>query len=173
MEHKEVLDADKTIEYVMRCQCWDNEAGHDAHIFSTLSAIRILATHDALVRIDVLRVIDCAESHAAQAPARTAALEILDRLDMIDVPTLRWWLAERQLPSPRTPRGNRIGRVGASRTGRVDMADVFHTLFGVAGLSLLGYPELDDVDLVYCMPTSLIERMGLKKSWKALPRREA
>jgi geranylgeranyl transferase type-2 subunit beta len=59
----------------------------------------------------------------------------------------------------------------ADRPG--DMVDVFHTLFGVTGLSLLGYPGLDDLDPVYCMPASLIERMGLKKGWKALPRREA
>jgi geranylgeranyl transferase type-2 subunit beta len=52
------------------------------------------------------------------------------------------------------------------------MTDVFHTLFGVAGLSLLGYPGLEDVDPGYCMPASLIEHMGLKKSWKVLPRRE-
>jgi geranylgeranyl transferase type-2 subunit beta len=52
------------------------------------------------------------------------------------------------------------------------MTDVFHTLFGVAGLSLHGFPGLEDVDLVYCMPASLTERMGLKKSWKALPRCE-
>jgi geranylgeranyl transferase type-2 subunit beta len=51
-----------------------------------------------------------------------------------------------------------------------NMVDVFHTLFGVAGLSLLGYPGLEDVDP--CMPASLIERMRLSKSWKALPRRE-
>ena len=29
----------------------------------------------------------------------TAALTILDRLDLVDVETLGWWLAERQLPS--------------------------------------------------------------------------
>lgn len=28
-----------------------------------------------------------------------AALAILDRLDVIDVDTLAWWLSERQLPS--------------------------------------------------------------------------
>jgi len=27
------------------------------------------------------------------------ALAILDRLDVVDVPTLSWWLAERQLPN--------------------------------------------------------------------------
>jgi geranylgeranyl transferase type-2 subunit beta len=46
------------------------------------------------------------------------------------------------------------------------MRDVFH------GLYLLGYPGLEDADPVYCMPASLIERIGLEKSWKALPRRE-
>ncbi len=29
----------------------------------------------------------------------TAALAILDRLDVVDVSTLGWWLAERQLPN--------------------------------------------------------------------------
>jgi geranylgeranyl transferase type-2 subunit beta len=73
------------------------------------------------------------------------------------------------------------------------MADVFHTLFGVAGerelqchprfvfkpsllaqgLSLLGYPGLADLDPVYCMPAHVIEARGLRKSWKALERRKA
>ena len=40
-----------------------------------------------------------------------------------------------------------------------------------SGLSLLGYPGLDDLDPVYCMPASLIESMGLRKGWSALPRK--
>lgn len=32
----------------------------------------------------------------------------------------------------------------ADRPG--DMVDVFHTVFGIAGLSLLGYPGLEPVD---------------------------
>lgn len=39
------------------------------------------------------------------------------------------------------------------------------------GLSLLGYPALDDLDPVYCMPASIIEARGLRKDWQALPRR--
>ena len=34
----------------------------------------------------------------------------------------------------------------ADRPG--DMVDVFHTVFGIAGLSLLGYPGLEPVDPV-------------------------
>ena len=45
-------------------------------------------------------------------------------------------------------------------------------IYCVLGLSLLGYPGLDDIDPVYCMPASLIEKMGLRKAWRALPRRE-
>jgi len=59
----------------------------------------------------------------------------------------------------------------ADRPG--DMADVWHTVFGVAGLSLLGYPDLDDLDPVYCMPSTVIERRGIRKGWTALPRRAA
>jgi geranylgeranyl transferase type-2 subunit beta len=83
MRHKDALDTEETIEYVM--SCWDEEAGtlpslyaqanyqnseiekgafgahpgHDAHILSTLSAIQVLVTHDALARIDVPRVVNC------------------------------------------------------------------------------------------------------------------
>jgi hypothetical protein len=41
----------------------------------------------------------------------------------------------------------------------------------LTGLSLLGYPGLEDLDPVYCMPTEVIERKGLRKGWLALPRR--
>lgn len=40
-----------------------------------------------------------------------------------------------------------------------DRVDVFHTLFGICGLSLLGYEGLEPVDPRYCMPKSIIDRM--------------
>jgi len=67
--------------------------------------------------------------------------------------------------SAQDPEGGGI----ADRPG--DMVDVFHTHFGVAGLSILGYPGLVDLDPVYCMPAALIEKMGLRKGWQALERR--
>lgn len=59
----------------------------------------------------------------------------------------------------------------ADRPG--DWVDVFHTIFGVAGLSLLGYPGLEDVDPLFCMPASVIRKMGIGKSYTALPRTQA
>ncbi|KAG8220360.1 rab geranylgeranyltransferase [Butyriboletus roseoflavus] len=279
MGRQDALDREEMIEYVM--SCWDDEAGgfgahpdHDPHILSTLSAIQILVTQDALDRLDIDRVVkfivslqqpsgvfagdafgeidtrflyiavnalsllgrleamdvekavsylrQCrnfdggygasagAESHSAQVFVCVAALAILDRLDEVDSEMLCWWLSERQLPNgglngrpEKLPDVcysfwvlsalsilNRINWIDSEKlvgfiisaqdpeTGGIadrpgDMVDVFHTHFGVAGLSLLGYPGLVDLDPVYCMPASIIEAKGLRKGWKALPRRSA
>lgn len=40
-----------------------------------------------------------------------------------------------------------------------DMVDVFHTHFGIAGLSLVGYKGLEEVDAVYCMPKSVVRKI--------------
>ncbi|GAA6004719.1 hypothetical protein JCM11491_002205 [Sporobolomyces phaffii] len=40
-----------------------------------------------------------------------------------------------------------------------DVADVWHTVFGLAGLSLLGYEGLKEVDPIYCMPSAVTERV--------------
>ena len=45
-----------------------------------------------------------------------------------------------------------------------DVADVWHTVFGLTGLSLMGYPGLAAVDPIYCLPASVT---------RALPRPEA
>ncbi|TFY61980.1 hypothetical protein EVJ58_g4166 [Rhodofomes roseus] len=141
------LDVEKTVGYLRQCRNFDGGFG----------------------------AVAGAESHAAMVFVCTAALAILDRLDEIDQETLGWWLAERQLPN-----GGLNGRPEkledetehggiADRPG--DQPDVFHTHFGVAGLSLLGYPGLADLDPVYCMPAKIIERMGLRRDWEALPRK--
>lgn len=44
-----------------------------------------------------------------------------------------------------------------------DLPDPFHTLFGVAGISLLGTdPKLKKVNPIYCMPQPIIEKLKLK-----------
>lgn len=47
----------------------------------------------------------------------------------------------------------------ADRPG--DAVDVFHTLFGICGLSMLGYPDLAKVDPRYCMPLEIIQKLNL------------
>ncbi|KAG9051290.1 hypothetical protein FS837_009556 [Tulasnella sp. UAMH 9824] len=89
-----------------------------------------------------------------------SAMSILGKLHWIDDVALMKFI----LSSQDTEMGGISDRPG-------DMVDVFHTHFGVAGLSLLGYPGLQDLDPVYCMPAAVIEKKGLRKGWVALPRR--
>ena len=42
------------------------------------------------------------------------------------------------------------------------MPDPFHTLFGVAGLSLLGEPGIKAVNPVFCMPQDVLDRLGVQ-----------
>lgn len=43
-----------------------------------------------------------------------------------------------------------------------DLPDPFHTLFGIAALSLLGEDSLKQVNPTYCMPQNVIDKLGLK-----------
>lgn len=45
-----------------------------------------------------------------------------------------------------------------------DQADVWHTVFGIAGLSLLGHPGLAEVDPVYCMPRSVTSKLQVART---------
>ena len=41
------------------------------------------------------------------------------------------------------------------------MPDIFHTFFGLAGLSLLGDSRLEPIDPVYALPIATLRRMGI------------
>lgn len=40
-----------------------------------------------------------------------------------------------------------------------DMVDVYHTFFGIAGLSLMGYPGLKAIDPVFALPVEVVKRV--------------
>ena len=54
----------------------------------------------------------------------------------------------------------------------VNFIRLVRLIYAIQGLSILGYPDLIDLDPVYCMPASVIEAKGLRKAWKALERRK-
>lgn len=41
-----------------------------------------------------------------------------------------------------------------------DVADPFHTVFGLGGLSLLGQPDLQPVDALFCMTRQSLGPLG-------------
>lgn len=40
-----------------------------------------------------------------------------------------------------------------------DMADVYHTFFGIAGLALMGYPGLAAIDPAWALPVDVVARI--------------
>ncbi|KAK2464676.1 hypothetical protein APHAL10511_003252 [Amanita phalloides] len=177
-----LLDKDKTAAYIERCRNFDGGFGscvgaesHSAQVFVCVAALAILDRLD-VIDYDTLGWWLCERQLPNGGlngrPEKLedvcysfwvlSAMSILNKIPWIDADKLTKFILSAQDPE--------AGGI-ADRPG--DMADVFHTNFGVAGLSLLGYPNLVDLDPVYCMPAKVIEKMGLKKGWKALERRQA
>ncbi|OAX33878.1 rab geranylgeranyltransferase [Rhizopogon vinicolor AM-OR11-026] len=176
------LDVEKTVAYIRRCRNFDGGFGAiadaESHAARVFVCVATLAIVDRLDEIDQPTL--CWWLSERQLPNGglngrpekledvcysfwvLSALSILGKLTWIDASKLEAFIHSAQ--------DIESGGI-ADRPG--DVPDVFHTLFGVAGLSLLGYPALMDLDPVYCMPASIIEKLGLRKGWKALQRRTA
>ena len=77
-----------------------------------------------------------------------ACLAILDRMHWVDHPALQRFILHCQ-----------DGERGGIADRPDDMADVFHTFFGIGGLSLLGYGGLEAVDPAYALPTATVDRI--------------
>eukprot|EP00850_Spirogloea_muscicola_P015386 SM000117S25506 [mRNA] locus=s117:281276:283699:+ [translate_table: standard] len=75
-----------------------------------------------------------------------SSLVIIDRLHWIHAPKLRRFILRCQDDE----RGGIADRPE-------DMVDVFHTFFGLAGLSLMGHPALAAVDPVFALPVATVE----------------
>lgn len=80
-----------------------------------------------------------------------SSLTILGRLHWIDGNALKTFI----LACQDTETGGFADRPG-------DVADPYHTLFGIAALSLLGHDSVQKVNPTYCMPQHVIDRLQLK-----------
>jgi len=174
-----LLDKEKTVAYIVRCRNFDGGFGscvgaesHSAQVFVCVAALAILDRLDVIDYESLgwwLCERQLPNGGLNGRPEKLedvcysfwvlSAMSILNKMHWIDADKLIKFILSAQ-----DPEGGGI----ADRPG--DMVDVFHTQFGVAGLSLLGYPGLVDLDPVYCMPADLIAKMGLKRGWKALER---
>ncbi|KAJ2923535.1 hypothetical protein H1R20_g13563, partial [Candolleomyces eurysporus] len=175
------LDVEKTVGYIKKCRNYDggfgNSVGAESHAGQVFVCVAALAILDRLDEVDVdtlawwLAERQLPNGGLNGRPEKLedvcysfwvlSALSIIKKVPWIDAEKLTAFI----LSAQDTESGGIADRPG-------DMADVFHTIFGVAGLSILGYPGLEDLDPVYCMPAKLIEAKGLRKEWQALPRRD-
>ncbi|KAJ1719003.1 Rab geranylgeranyltransferase [Coemansia erecta] len=174
------LDVDKVVEYVKRSMNYDGGFGsqpggesHSGQIFTGLAALAIAGRLDIVDRERLSRWLAERQLKSGGLNGRPQKLEdvcyswwvlsslkVLDRVHWVDREKLCRFILSAQDPD--------AGGI-ADRPG--DMADVYHTCFGIAGLSLAGFKgvDLDEVDPVYCMPVSVIEKAGLRRWSRDVP----
>ncbi|KAJ2894868.1 Geranylgeranyl transferase type-2 subunit beta [Zalerion maritima] len=168
-----LVNIDKAVEYVVACGNFDGGYGvrpgaesHAGQILTCVTSLAIAGRLD-LVDIDKLgrwlseRQLPCGGLNGRPEKREDvcyswwvlASIEIIGRTHWIDKEKLVHFILECQ----DTESGGLSDRPN-------NMVDVWHTCFGIAGLSLLNYPGLAPVDPVYfryALPVPTMTQMGL------------
>jgi len=167
------IDSKSAIQYIMSC-CNESDGGwatapggesHGALVWCAVASLSILGAMDWVEDCDAVGWWLSERQVAASGglngrPEKKedvcyswwvlASLKILERDSWIDGNKLREFILSCQ--------DLEDGGI-ADRPGNV--VDIFHTLFGLAGLSVLGEEGLEEVDPRYCMTARVIRKLGL------------
>ncbi|KZO95971.1 rab geranylgeranyltransferase [Calocera viscosa TUFC12733] len=177
----DAIDKDKAVAHINRCKNFDGGFGategaesHAGQIFVCTAALAIL---DRLEDIDQptlawwLAERQLPNGGLNGRPEKLedvcysfwvlSALSILHKLKWIDSEALVKFILSAQDPD---------GGGVADRPG--DMVDVFHTCFGICGLSLLGYPGVHEINPIYCLPADVTRKKGLHMDYEVLGKDE-
>ncbi|XP_037082614.1 geranylgeranyl transferase type-2 subunit beta-like isoform X2 [Pollicipes pollicipes] len=167
----DAIDAAAAGDYVLSCMNWDGGFGsrprsesHAGQMYCCLGALSLLGR---LASLDADRTgwWLCERQLPAGGlngrPQKLAdvcyswwvlaSLAMIGRLHWIDEESVKRFILRSQDPEE----GGMADRPG-------DVCDPFHTLFGLAGLSLLGDRSLAAIDPVLCMPAGTLRRLGLR-----------
>ncbi|KAG0034734.1 hypothetical protein BGZ81_003432 [Podila clonocystis] len=164
------LNLDKTIDYIVQCRNFDGGFGsspggesHAAQVYVCVGSLTILGAQQHIDADQLGWWLSERQLKNGGLNGRPEKLEdvcyswwvlsslsMLKRVHWIDGAKLTKFILEAQ----DTETGGISDRPG-------NLPDVFHTNFGICGLSLLGYPGLVPVDPIYCMPRHVIQRIGL------------
>jgi geranylgeranyl transferase type-2 subunit beta len=163
-----LVDIDEAVSYISLCSNFDGGFGakpgaesHSGQIFTCVAALAIAGRLD-VVQKDKLgawlseRQVPCGGLNGRPEKVEDvcyswwviSSLAIIDRTHWIDREALIGFI----LRSQDSDMGGISDRPG-------NMVDVWHTCFGLAGLSLLEYSGTEMIDPVYCMPKKAIKRI--------------
>ncbi|OTB03795.1 hypothetical protein M426DRAFT_321508 [Hypoxylon sp. CI-4A] len=163
-----LVDVDKAVDYIVLCANSDGGYGvspgaetHSGQIFTCLAALSIAGRKD-LIDVDKLggwlseRQVGGGGLNGRPEKQEDvcynwwvlSSLEMIDRTHWID----REKLIKFTLSCQDTERGGLSDRPG-------NMVDIWHTHFGLTGLSLLKYPGVEAIDPVYCLPKYTTDRV--------------
>lgn len=164
------INVDACVQWLLRCLNYDGAFGTvprgESHAAYTFCAVQALALVDALDAVDLDRLgwWLCERQtpgggfngRPEKAPDVCYSWWILSTLAAID--RAHWIDGQKLADFIFLAQDTEDGGI-ADRPG--DVADVFHTFFGLAGLSLLGKADLAKVHPVYALPVYVTRRMGL------------
>ncbi|KAK7747743.1 Rab geranylgeranyltransferase [Diatrype stigma] len=168
-----LVDVDKAVGYVAACANFDGGYGvspgaesHSGQIFTCVAALSIAG------RVDL---VDVEKLGAWLSERQVPGGGLNGRPEKQEDVCYSWWVLSSLAMIGRTHWIDRdrliafILRSQDAESGGLsdrpgNMVDVYHTCFGIAGLSLLGYDGLDPVDPVYCLPKSTTERIFGKRT---------
>ncbi|KAM9994963.1 hypothetical protein ACTFIY_001140 [Dictyostelium cf. discoideum] len=170
------INCEKAVEYILSCQNFDGGFGsipgaesHAGQIFTCVGALSIL---NEINKIDIdklgwwLSERQLPNGGLNGRPEKSSdvcyswwvlsALSAIDRLHWIDNDKLKSYILKCQ--------DNETGGI-ADKPG--DIPDVFHTFFGICGLSLMGYfkDQIESIDPVYALGTKTLQKLGLNLPW--------
>lgn len=164
------IDVDAFVQWVLRCLNYDGSFGsvpraesHAAYVFCAVQALALVDALDA-VDLDMLGSWLCERQtpgggfngRPEKAPDVCYSWWILSALATID---RAHWIDGKKLSEFIFAAQDAEDGGIADRPG--DVADVFHTYFGLAGLSLLGEADLAPIHPVYAMPMDVVRKLGL------------
>lgn len=171
LKRLDAINIDKAVEFVESCKNFDGGFGsrplsesHAGLIYCCIGFLSITGRLDVVDR-DTLAWWLCERQLPSGGlngrPEKLpdvcyswwvlSSLTILGRLHWISAKDLEKYI----LACQDTETGGFSDRPG-------DIADPYHTLFGIAALSLLGKNEIKKVNPTFCMPQDIIDRLGLK-----------
>jgi geranylgeranyl transferase type-2 subunit beta len=162
-----LVNIDKAVDHIQSCANFDGGYGtspgaesHSGQVFTCVAALTIAGRLDLVDKDKLGAWLSERQLKNGGLNGRPekkedvcyswwvlSSLAMLNKLYWIDGAKLTHFILQCQDPD--------LGGI-ADRPG--DMVDVFHTVFGLAGLSLLNYPGLVEVDPVYCLPRSVTKR---------------
>lgn len=151
----DLVDTDKAVDYIISCANFDGGYGaspgaetHSMQIWVCLGALSILGRIDLVDKEKLGRWLSERQVEGGGLNGRPEKLEdvcyswwvasslvMIGKLHWIDGGKLARYILLCQDPE----QGGIADRPG-------DMVDVFHTVFGIAGLSLLEWPGVEEVD---------------------------
>lgn len=171
IDRMNVINVDKAVEFVL--SCCNSDGGFGSKPYAESHAGLIYCCVGFLSITNNLHRLDCEKLAWWLCERQVAAGGLNGRPEKLEDVCYSWWVlaslkimnrshwisAEKLKDFILSCQDTETGGF-ADRTG--NMPDIFHTLFGIGALSMLGNKNLKEINPTFCMPQYVIDRLKVK-----------